>query len=104
MRHVNGYSVTRQIAILDGGQRHGGELSTMGAIAKAFIAAEIKQLVFQDFSAGGGAELIAAEWRLRGGAAGVDVVEEILRIQRVVAQEVERRAMEYVGAALGDGV
>ena len=34
----------------------------------------------------------------------IDVGEEILSIERIVAEEVVDSAMEFVGAALGDGV
>src|SRR5260221_2888394 len=104
MRHVNGYPVSGQIAILDGGERHSGELRSMVAIPQALIAAEIKQLVLQDFSACRGAKLIASKRGLRCGAAGINIVEKILGIQRIVAQEVERRTVEYVRSALGDGI
>src|SRR4029079_9212995 len=63
-----------------------------------------EQLVPEDSSASGGAELITPERRVGRAWPAVDIVEEIFGIESVVAQKVVRGAVERIGAALGDGI
>jgi hypothetical protein len=65
-------------------------------LAQPLVAAEEEGLVLDDRAAEGEAELVAPELRL-------PVVEEVARVQVVVAQELEDRPVEGVGAGLGDG-
>ena len=69
------------------------------------IAAEEKQLVLPERSTEGTAELVLPQdlfLRLIGAA--VAVVEEVVGIERFVAEELEERAMELVGSGLHDEV
>src|SRR5207245_324292 len=75
-----------------------------GSVTQAFVAGKIEELVLQNLAAGCRPELILTERRLRRRAAGINIVEEILGIQGIIAKEVVSRAVEGVRSALGDRV
>src|ERR1700738_2732000 len=65
-------------------------------LAEAFVVGEEKCFVALKRSAGGGAELITLEWRSG------TLVEEIWRVESVVAEKFEDGAVPPIGAGLGD--
>src|SRR5712675_2795246 len=65
-------------------------------LAEAFVVGEEESLASAERAAGGGTELIALERRC--GA----LVEEVGRVEHVVAQEFKYCAMPLIAAGLGD--
>src|SRR5689334_6423978 len=105
MRHVNGSAIVGEVAVLHIGQGDSGRLGGVGPIAQSFVSTEIKELIRDDFSTGGGTELIALEgWLRTRRNSRVDVGEEVFRVQGAISQEVVGRSMELVCAALSDRV
>src|SRR5207244_4927488 len=64
---------------------------------QAFVIAEEESLVLANRSAEGPSELVALKGRPR-----THGIEKVSRVQRAVAQELKRGAMEAVGSAVGD--
>ena len=65
-------------------------------LAKAFVVAEEEELVFADWTAQSSAELVALELGNR------CLVKVVARVKSAVADEFEGRAVQSVGAGIGD--
>ena len=104
MRHENGNAIVREVPILHIRHRHGNKAGEVGAVAQSFVGAKVKELIGHNFPPGSGTELIAFKRGFRRAFAEVDVVEIISSIEEVVAQEIVRGSMKFVGASLGDSV
>src|SRR5690349_12228710 len=105
MRHEDGDTVLGKIAIAGIRGGHRSNFSRIGAVTEAFVAAKKEHLIGNDLAARGTAELIAPEGELgRVASAGVDVVEEVLRVQGIIPKEIVGGAVKSIGAALGDGI
>ena len=70
-------------------------------VAQAFVISEPERSVLDQRSADRGAELVALPLRLRGAER---VREEIVRVQRIVAEELVDAAANRIGAGFDDGV
>src|SRR6185369_7011545 len=80
--------------------RHSSNRVQAYAFALTFVAREPERLVFDDGPAGGEAELVVSKSRLRIGLG----VEEVARVEPVVTEELEQRAVKVVGPGLGNDV
>ena len=78
-------------------RRHGKDVREPEALVQPFVGGEEERLVADHRPAGREAELIALERRLLH-------VEEVPRVERVVAVELERRSVQRVGARLSGGI
>ncbi len=96
-RVVDGAVDLGEVALAHLRRGHGREVGLAGPDAQALVVGEEERLVLDDRPAEGGAELVLREVRLR--AAGL-VQEEVVRIEAIVAQELEHAAVEVVRARL----
>src|SRR5438067_1439521 len=74
-------------------------------LARALVAAEEKQLVRLDRSAQRTSELILFQYLFGGvGRKTVAIEEEVVGIERFIAEELERASVELIGARLRDQI
>ena len=96
-QRIDGDGARRQDAVVRGGVRQPRQVREREVLAQSLVAAEVEQLVLDDRTAGGRAELVAREWRRHAAR-----IEEVRRVEFAVAQELEDRAVDGVRARLGD--
>jgi hypothetical protein len=87
----------REVAAAHLQRRHGRQIGLALADPVALVIEEVERLVFDDRAAHCAAELMLAEIGLRPSGA---VVEEVVGVERVVAEEFEDAAVRLVGARL----
>src|SRR5439155_26861147 len=97
MGHENGDAVLGKIASLSLGGWNCGLRQSTRVVAKPLVATEVECLVPKNLPSRRRAKLIPAESRLRNAE---NVVEQIVRVQGIITQEIVGRTVESIGTRL----